>query len=131
MSKNPVVHFEMPYEDSERLSKFYTQAFDWKMDDMGEQMGNYIMAHGAETDENNMVKNPGNINGGFFPRNADSPNQSPSVVIAVEDINVAIEKIKEAGGEVLGEPMEIPTVGMYVSFRDTEGNLVGLIQGLG
>ncbi len=131
MSKNPVVHFEMPYEDSERMSNFYTQAFDWKMNDMGEQMGNYIMAHGAETDENTMVKNPGNINGGFFPRRADSPNQSPSVVIAVEDINVAIEKIKEAGGEVLGEPMEIPTVGMYVSFRDTEGNLVSLIQGLG
>ena len=52
-------------------------------------------------------------------------------MIAVEDINVAIEKIKEAGGEVLGEPVEIPTVGLYVSFLDTEGNLVSLIQGLG
>ena len=66
MSKNPVVHFEMPYEDSERVSNFYTQAFDWKMNNLGEQMSNYVMALGAETDENNMVKNPGNINGGFF-----------------------------------------------------------------
>ena len=24
---NPVVHFEMPYENRERLVKFYTQAF--------------------------------------------------------------------------------------------------------
>ena len=28
---NPVVHFEMPYEDRERLMKFYTQAFGWQM----------------------------------------------------------------------------------------------------
>jgi predicted enzyme related to lactoylglutathione lyase len=24
---NPVVHFEMPYDDHERLVKFYTEAF--------------------------------------------------------------------------------------------------------
>jgi len=29
---------------------------------------------------------------------------------------------------VLGEPMEIPGVGPYVSFYDTEGNRVSLLQ---
>jgi predicted enzyme related to lactoylglutathione lyase len=39
-------------------------------------------------------------------------------------------KVKGAGGEVLGEPMEIPGIGEYVSFRDTEGNRVGMLQPL-
>jgi len=36
----------------------------------------------------------------------------------------------EAGGEVLGEPVEIPEVGLYVSFHDPEGNRVSMLQPL-
>lgn len=39
-------------------------------------------------------------------------------------------KVKEAGGELLGEPMDIPGVGLYVSVRDTEGNRVAMLQPL-
>ncbi len=31
---DPVVHFEMPYENSERLVKFYTQVFGWQMQNL-------------------------------------------------------------------------------------------------
>jgi hypothetical protein len=31
---------------------------------------------------------------------------------------------------VLGEPMEIAGIGMYVSFMDTEGNRVSMLQPL-
>ncbi|OGS45303.1 MAG: glyoxalase [Elusimicrobia bacterium RIFOXYD2_FULL_34_15] len=124
---NPVVHFEMPYENHERLSKFYTQAFGWQMKKFGEDMGDYVTASTTETDENKMVKRPGAINGGFFPKTADSPKY-PSVVIAVDDIKEAIKKVAGSGGKVLGEPMEIPNVGLYVSFTDTEGNRVSMLQ---
>ncbi|HET7437825.1 MAG TPA: VOC family protein [Thermoanaerobaculia bacterium] len=50
------------------------------------------------------------------------------MVIAVQDVNEAIQKIKDAGGKVLGEPMEIPGVGLYTSFVDTEGNRVSILQ---
>jgi hypothetical protein len=50
------------------------------------------------------------------------------VVIAVEDIKEHMTKVQESGGKVLGEPMNIPGVGLYVSFFDTEGNRVGIIQ---
>lgn len=126
--KNPVVHFEMPYEDAKRLSKFYNQAFEWDMQNLGEEMGKYVMAHTTETDDNNMVKTPGNINGGFFPKSPEVP-AIPSVVIGVPDINEAMSRVREAGGEILGEPMPIPGVGIFVSFKDTEGNRVSLIQG--
>ena len=38
------------------------------------------------------------------------------------------DNVHKAGGKVLGEPMEIPGVGQYVSFTDTEGNRVSMLQ---
>jgi uncharacterized protein len=125
---NPVVHFEMPYEDRERLVNFYTQAFGWQMQKLGQEMGDYVTAHTTETDENNMIKSPGAINGGFFPQKPDWPAQYPSVVIAVGDIEEAMQAVTNAGGTVLGEPVDVPGVGQYVSFTDTEGNRASILQ---
>jgi len=127
-TKNPVVHFEMPYENAQRVQEFYAKAFGWGMRLIpGEEMGGYVTAQTAETDENRMVKTPGAINGGFFPKDATSA-QHPSVVIAVDDIKQAMDDIAKAGGTVLGEPVEIPGIGSYVSFTDTEGNRVSVLQ---
>ena len=124
---NSVVHFEMPYDDRERLAKFYQSAFGWQMQMMGEQMGHYVLAMTTPTDESG-PKKPGAINGGFFPKKPDWPMQYPSVVVAVDDITQAMKKVASAGGAVLGEPMDIPGVGQYVSFTDTEGNRVSMLQ---
>ena len=124
---DPVVHFEMPYENHERLMKFYMKAFGWHMQKFGKEMGDYVVAQTTETDEKMMVKTPGTINGGFFPRQP-GPALYPSVVIAVDDIKAAMKKVGDAGGKILGEPMEIPGIGMYVSFTDTEGNRLSLLQ---
>ena len=35
---NPVVHFEMPYDDAQRVSKFYRTVFGWNMQPQGETM---------------------------------------------------------------------------------------------
>ncbi|CAG0970327.1 methylmalonyl-CoA/ethylmalonyl-CoA epimerase [Methanosarcinales archaeon] len=128
MKMNPVVHFEMPYENRERLVKFYAKAFGWEMQKLGKDMGDYVTATTTETDGNRMVKRAGAINGGFFPKKPDWPAQYPSVVIAVDDIKEAMKKVADAGGKVLGEPMEIPGIGQYVSFIDTEGNRVSMLE---
>lgn len=125
---SPVVHFEMPYMNSERLMRFYSHAFGWQMQKLGEEMGEYITAATTEVDEKRMVKRPGVINGGFFPKNPDGPTLYPSVVIAVEDIKEAMRKVTDADGKILGDPVEIPGIGQYVSFIDTEGNRVSLLQ---
>ena len=122
-----VVHFEMPYDDRERMARFYESAFEWQVRMLGPDMGNYALAATVESDENGPVR-PGAINGGFYARNPEWPAQHPSVVIAVDDIDASIAKVSGAGGQVLGEPMEIPGVGRYVSFTDTEGNRVGMLQ---
>lgn len=125
---HPVVHFEMPAEDRQRMAKFYTEAFGWKTQFFGEDMGNYVTVTTTEVDDKGMPKMPGAINGGFFPKNAESPSQYPSVVISTENIRESINDVTKAGGKVLGEPVDIPGVGKYVSFRDTEGNIASLLQ---
>jgi len=124
---NPIVHFEMPAEDRKRVADFYTKVFGWKTQQLGEGMGNYVLATTTDSDEKG-PKKPGAINGGFFQKTDDKPAQYPSVVIAVDDIREHIKSVEKAGGKVLGEPGDIPGVGLYVSFLDTEGNRVGMIQ---
>jgi uncharacterized protein len=125
---NPVVHFEMPAEDRKRMADFYTKVFDWKTQQLGEDMGNYVLATTTDSDENGMPKNSGAINGGFFQKTDDKPAQYPSVVIAVDNIQEHMRNVEKSGGKVLGEPVDIPGIGMYVSFLDTEGNRGGMIQ---
>jgi predicted enzyme related to lactoylglutathione lyase len=128
MSKmDSVVHFEMPYDDRDRMAKFYQDAFGWQTRMLGEEMGNYVLATTTDSDENG-PRRPGAINGGFYARKAGWPVQHPSVVIAVDDIWAAMQKVTEAGGKVLGEPIEIPGIGQYVSFVDTEDNRVSMLQ---
>lgn len=128
---SPVVHFELPYEDRQRMADFYGTTFGWTANQLGPEMGNYVVVMTSEADKKGFPKQPGMINGGFFKKTKD--NHYPSVVIGVDDIREAMEKIAATGGTVLGgqkpgEPDDIPGVGLYVSFLDTEGNRVGMLQ---
>ena len=138
---NPVVHFEMGYFDQERMKQFYQTAFGWNLQQMGPEMGNYVVAHTSETDANGMVKTPGTINGGFYQKNDNPLSHAPSVVISVKDIHSAMSAVKASGGKILGamdetgkpsmEPMMIPGVGLWISFQDPEENRVSLLQPVG
>lgn len=135
---NPVVHFEMPAEDLSRMKKFYEDTFGWEMNQLGKEMGDYVVVTTAESEASDLArrpKEPGSINGGFYKKTNDAlGSQAPHVVIAVDDINEATRKVKEAGGQVIGgqhkngEPDDIPGVGLYSSIIDTEGNAVGILQ---
>ena len=128
MTMNPVVHFEMPYVDKKRMAQFYSEVFGWQTEMLGSDMDDYVLVTTTERDKNGLPKNPGRINGGFYKRSGDEPAQHPNVVIAVDDIKELMEKVMQAGGKVLGETQDIPGFGTYVSFIDTEGNRVGLMQ---
>ena len=96
---NPVVHFELPYKDAGRIAKFYESAFGWKITNLGEQSGNYILARTAIKDAKPGFP-AGSIDGGFFPVKPEWPAQYPSIVIGVENI---YEKLlsQEAGRNYL------------------------------
>ena len=132
MAMNPVVHFEMPAEDKGRMRKFYESAFGWETTQLGPEMGDYVIVTTAETDADRMIKEPGRINGGFFGKT--KPDQYTRITIAVDDIRDAMKKVVAAGGQVIGgmqkpgEPDEIPGVGLYATFVDTEGNYASMLQ---
>lgn len=129
MSKmNPVVHFEMPADDSKRMADFYTAAFGWQTQELGPEMGGYVMVTTTETDDNGLPQQPGAINGGFYKKTEEIPAQHPSLVIQVDDLEEAIQKVKQAGGHIVNEPDDIPGVGRFVYLADTEGNVVGMLQ---
>ncbi len=139
MSKmSPVVHFEMGYDDKDRMVKFYETAFGWETQAMGPDMGNYVVAHTTETDKDGMVQTKGAINGGFYKK-TDSPlSHAPSVVVSVDDVNASMKAVEAAGGKILGgmnekgehtmEPQMIPGVGLWISAQDTEGNRFSILQ---
>ncbi len=134
---NPVVHFEMPADDQKRATDFYAKAFGWESQIMGSEYGGYAVVTTTEVNkETNRPKNPGAINGGFFKKTKET-GQYPSIVIAVDDIYQAMKDVTEAGGKVLGgsqgagKPDDIPGIGLYASFVDTEGNRVGMLQPVG
>ena len=125
---NSVVHFEMPAEDRKRMSEFYTTAFGWQTHTLGEDMAGYVLAGTTESDVNGRPTTPGSINGGFYQKTSDPLTHGTSVVIAVENIHEHMKKVAAAGGKIIGAPMEIPGVGVYVSFYDTEGNRASMLQ---
>ncbi|HEV8354261.1 MAG TPA: VOC family protein [bacterium] len=130
MKMNPVIHFEMPYEDRSRMADFYAKTFGWQPQMLGPEMGSYVVVTTTESDENG-PKQPGAINGGFYEKTKET--QYPSVVVSVDDIKQAMKRVEEAGGKVLGgqtpgQPDDIPGVGLYVAIVDTEGNRVGMLQ---
>jgi predicted enzyme related to lactoylglutathione lyase len=125
MSDHPVVHFEMPYDDGARAAAFYRKAFGWDIQEYGPDMGNYIVL-GTAPSEDGRPTEPGTINGGVYPRQAGAP--APGVTVGCADITASVQRVADAGGTVHGEPMEIPGVGLYVAFTDTEGNAMSLLQ---
>jgi len=120
-----VVHFEIPFDDKARAMKFYSDCFGWRLTEFPQM--DYVIASTVETDEQQMPKEPGAINGGMFPRPKDAPN--PTIYAGVASIDATIEKVKRAGGSVVTPKTPIPEMGAFARVTDTEGNVVGLFQG--
>jgi predicted enzyme related to lactoylglutathione lyase len=125
---NPVVHFELPTGDRNRMIDFYADVFGWQAQLLGPEMNKYVLVSTTENGDDGMPKNPGVINGGLFTKSSDSPVQHPSLTISVDNLEEAITKVQSAGGKVLSDPQEIPGVGAFVYFRDTEENVMGMLQ---
>ena len=126
---NRVIHFEIHADDVERAKKFYQDVFGWKMQQMGPEMGNYIINTGENSPSD---KWPG-INGGLMKRNAPKPAEGLSPMsfvctVSVDDIDTYIEKAKAAGGKEYMAKMSVPGVGELAYYTDTEGNIFGMLQ---
>jgi uncharacterized protein len=120
-----VVHFEIPVDDEARAKEFYGSIFEWDLEsaDMGGGV-TYTTAMTVPVDENMVAKEPGAINGGIMKRTSDTP--TPVITIQVGSIDEALKKIEAGGGSTIQPRTEIPNMGAFGYFKDSEGNVMGL-----
>lgn len=113
-----VIHFEINADKPERAAEFYKKVFNWEIKKWDGPMDYWMVMTGDK-------KKPG-IDGGLMKR-MDRHAKTVNTV-DVENLDSAIETVKNAGGKMIGEKLNIPTVGWMCYCKDTEGNIFGMIQ---
>jgi predicted enzyme related to lactoylglutathione lyase len=113
-----VVHFEIVADDAERISRFYEKVFNWKVQKWEGPMDYWFLMTGDE-------KEPG-IDGAFGMR--QSPDDKVVNTIDVDDVDKYVKLIEDNGGEIVRPKQVIPGVGYLAYFKDTEGNLWGIMH---
>lgn len=120
-----VVHFEIPADDLERAKTFYSSVFGWELETIPMPGGEYTSVMTTPVDgETMMPTEPGAINGGMTSRDSSVP--TPSITIDVEAIDVALAEVEAKGGSIVTPRTEIPGMGAFAYFKDSEGNVMGL-----
>jgi uncharacterized protein len=114
------VHFEMTFEDADRIKDFYTKVFGWTFQKWGDDsMPYYLTTTGSDGE-------PG-INGGLLLRQGGMPAGTTNTM-GVESVDKAVETIKASGGNIILEKMAVPGMGWVAYATDTEGNQFGVFE---
>jgi uncharacterized protein len=125
-----VVHFEIPVDDPARAKEFYGSIFDWDLvdSDMGGGV-TYTSVRTVTIDDNQLPTEPGVINGGLMNRTSDTP--APVITVQVDSIDDALKKVEAGGGSTVQPRTEIPGMGAFGYFKDSEDNVMGLWETFG
>jgi len=101
------VHFEILANDVEKLKKFYSELFGWKIEKVPDPI-DYWTIENVPLGEKEMLVRPG-VNGEMMKREAS--DQKPANYIAVESVDEYMKKIKTLNRKILVPKMEVPGIG--------------------
>ncbi|MCW4000167.1 MAG: VOC family protein [Candidatus Bathyarchaeota archaeon] len=118
-----VIHFEIPANDVEKLKKFYSGLFDWKIEKT--PIMEYYGITTVPSDEKGNLLRPG-VNGGMYKK--EQPQQQPVNYINVESVDEYSKKVVALGGQIVAPKMEIPQMGWFALAKDPEGNVFGIFE---
>lgn len=118
MHMGRVIHFEIVADDAERTVKFYENVFGWKVQKWDGPMDYWFLMTGDENE-------PG-IDGAFGMR--QSKDDITVNTIDVESVDETTKLIEKNGGEIVRPKGAVPGVGWLAYFKDSEGNLWGIMQ---
>jgi predicted enzyme related to lactoylglutathione lyase len=105
MPKHPVVFFEIGCKDLAAARDFYTQMFDWPIDEQS-QIGEAGLP-------------------GHLVSLGHEPHHYTLFYVQVDDVPAAIAKAESLGGKNLVGPVSIPP-GTFAWILDTQQNTIGL-----
>ena len=129
---NRVVHFEIHATNPERATRFYSDVFGWDIKEWA--------VPGVEVSQENRYwlvgtgqRDAQGIDGGLMFRRGDAPVDGQPVnayicTIQVDSLDEYTDKAVAAGAEVAMPKMPIKGVGWLAYFKDTEGNLFGMME---
>jgi uncharacterized protein len=109
---NPIAHFEIMGKDAVALQAFYAAAFDWKLSPPMPEMGNYSL-YDPEGE---------GVGGGI-----GEGDPRVTVYLRVPDLQTYLERVTQAGGQVLMPPAPVSETLTIALFADPAGNTIGLL----
>ena len=120
-----VIHFEIHAAEPERALAFYEKVFGWGFTKWEGPMPYWLVKTGEEGERG--------IDGGLMVRQGPPPEEGQPVnayvcTLDVPDLDAYLKRALDAGGTLAVPKMPIPTVGWLAYVKDTEGNIVGLMQ---
>jgi uncharacterized protein len=118
-----VVHFEIHAENPERASEFYQAVFGWEIKKWEGPTDYWLITTGPDSEMG--------INGAIMRRFEPLKGEAITAyvcTIGVESLDESIDKITRSGGTVTMPKMAVQTIGWLAYFKDTEGNIFGVLQ---
>ncbi|MFI1970268.1 hydrolase [Streptomyces cinnamoneus] len=110
------------FKDVEGAKRFYGELFGWTFGEAASEYGNYTQAH---SDGKAVAAVVPTMPGG---------DESPSawcLYFASDDVHRTAEEIKNAGGALLMEPMQVGSFGSMVIAKEPSGAVFGVWQAAG
>jgi len=119
-----VIHFEIHASKPEALIDFYTALLGWSL--TKQEAMDYWLIDTSPADQ------PG-INGGLVRRPVAGPAESQAVnaficTVQVDSLDETLQTNADLGGVVALSKMPIPGIGWLAYIKDTDGNILGLLQ---
>jgi predicted enzyme related to lactoylglutathione lyase len=122
---NPVQHFEIYGEDPEKLGKFYSGLFGWKISPV-EGM-EYWMLGTVPTNEKGHPTEPGGINGGLMKRPMPEARGWLNYV-TVASLEESVKKAEGLGAKVIRPKSPVPKMGWFAVLVDPQQNPFAMWQ---
>ena len=120
-----VIHFEIHAENPERALAFYQGLFGWQFQKWAGPTDYWVITTGTDGEKG--------INGGMIRRMGPPPVEMAAVnayvcTVDVPAIDAYVAKAVAAGGVIAMPKFPIPGIGWLAYVKDTEGNILGLMQ---
>lgn len=121
-------HFEIPARDPDRAARFYRRALGWCVERLEWEGEPYFKLRPGE--EGPGAQSGGLRTGGGLTTPDAAGVNHPVVVLHVEGgtLEECLAQVEAEGGTTDRPPRAVGTMGRYATFRDPEGNLLGLWQ---
>jgi len=125
-----IIHFEIYVDDIDRAKAFYEKVLGWAFSHIEEY--DYWLVYPSGTVSNGPAQQ--GVNGGMLLRPGPKPSDNKAApnafvcTVNTDDIDETLALVEKHGGRIDMPADTVSGIGRLAYVRDTEGNLVGLLQ---